>query len=328
MRTNIHSLISVLAALLLMATVSCGRKKTDLQGAVITALAGRVSLVDGQGKERIVSTGDLYTKAGLFTPGMTLLTDTDGHADLQFTTGLVMRVNGCSRMKLEKASILIDADYRHVVMQLQSGGVFTRSEKLSGNSDIVVSAPTSIASVRGTEFLVREGCPGMKRSETLVREGSVLLTDSSGAASDTISAGGKGSIGPGGIIRSEMSDSDKKEIADAGQDIRPVSEEGRSRVDKILEDFEENTRLFRQAIEEMKSSSPPEQRSAPPAESRSPSSPQTGVPLSLSPPTAAASSTSPEKPSEAPAPAQAPAQAAPAPQKPAGNSGSDSAPMF
>src|SRR5689334_17730384 len=85
--------------------LQCG-KTSDLQGAVVTAAKGSVTTADESGKQRAFTNADLYTKAGLLTPGMSLWTGPESSADLQFATGLVMRVSACSKMKLETARIV------------------------------------------------------------------------------------------------------------------------------------------------------------------------------------------------------------------------------
>ncbi len=258
MNKNIEKLLAAaLTATILVLTV-CGKKKTDLQGAVITSVKGVVSVSDAvsgrtnAAAERTVTAAHLYTRAGLLTPGMTLWTGPDAQADIQFRSGMVMRITGCSKVKLETARIVVDSGFSQVTVNLESGAVFARNEKLQNKSSFSVITPTAVASVRGTEFLVRDGsyCAGgpSGRTETIVQDGSVEVSDPGGTKAQTVAAGGKATMDPRGITLAAMSEADKKEIGAAGRDIQPVTEEGRSRLESVVAAFEENTDRFKEAI--------------------------------------------------------------------------------
>lgn len=243
-------LIAVILAAATFTFASCGKKKEALQGAVITDVKGSVTLTDAAGKSRNVTKETLYTKEALFLPGMLLTTGADSRADIQFSAGMTARVGASAKVRLQGTRVVPDGDYVRANVQVDSGRLFIHTDKLSKASSVTVTTTTAVAMVRGTEFMVKkEG----NKSETLVENGTVQVYDDEFKKEQTVQEGKKADVdAAGNVAVSDLTDADKKDLTDMGQNIQSITENGQKQIQSILENFEENKARIREALDEQK----------------------------------------------------------------------------
>jgi len=240
-----------MSAFLILFILNCSKsEKNELQGAVITHISGNVSIstIDDSKKFITLSSDRLYTKEGIILPGQILKTGKDSRVDLQFRDGMVFRVGPDTQILLQESQILSGENYSKVLLELKKGKVYTKVGKMEKTSSYQIKAPTSIASVRGTDFLVKAD---EKNSEVLVEDGSVEVSTDTGE-SEVVSSGEKAETANDKIEVSELTDEDKKELNDMGSNIQSISESARSQMQDIIANFEENKKLMEKALKDQK----------------------------------------------------------------------------
>ena len=231
---------------------ACKKAPMDVQGALITGLKGQVSVTRPDGAVEKVGSDIIDTKGAILAPGTTIETTPDGHADLAFTSGVLVRLAGGGRLTVAAARVLTDKDFSQVQMRLDSGRVFVRSPKLGRASRLAVTTPTAIASVRGTDFLVKTDSGG---TTALVGEGLVEVTDEKVGEVKAVEPGSKAEVSPSGaVVVKPQTEDEKKELSDISQGIQGISEKGREQIRGILQTFEDQKKLIRQALDEQKRS--------------------------------------------------------------------------
>jgi len=247
------------SGLLLVVLLSCGDKQQvkqkqpdDLQGAMITAIKGKVELINRDGSKKDISGIAPNTKEALLIPGQGLSTAKDSSVDLSFTNGIQFRIGASTQINLDSAKILSGENFSQVLLDLNKGKVFVKSPKLSKGSYITVTSPTAVAAVRGTEFLTKtEGT----KSSTMVKEGSVSVSDDELNKSEVVNQDQKAEVNENGKVEVKpLNDADKNELADVGNSIASITENGKKEIESILQNFEEQKKLILQTIEEQKRS--------------------------------------------------------------------------
>ena len=243
---------AVVTAGLCLLSTACKKGPVDVQGAVITAVKGKLSITRPSGALEQLGSEVINTKGAILSPGTLVVTGKDDQADLAFTSGLVVRLAGGGRLMVTAARVLSDKDFAQVQLRLDDGRIFVRSPKLGRTSRLTVVTPTAIASVRGTDFLVKTDSKG---TSTLVGEGSVEVTDEKVSEVKTVEPGNKAEVDPSGtVVVKPQTEAEKKELSDIGQGIQGISEQGREQMRTILQTFEEQKKLIQQALEEQKRS--------------------------------------------------------------------------
>ncbi len=161
---NHRSFAAKAAALLVVSTLtalaSCGGGSTPAK-AVATTVVGKVTVAYPGTDPVALNAGDEVTAGAVIT------TDAASAATIQLSEVGIVRISENSRLQM-KALIAANGATE---LSLESGSVFSRVIKKPG-MEYRVQAPTLVASVRGTEFMVvAEGIYG----GVLVREGTVAV---------------------------------------------------------------------------------------------------------------------------------------------------------
>ncbi|MCR9144870.1 MAG: FecR family protein [bacterium] len=166
-RGALAAVVCIAASMLLL----CG-KKTPFPGAALVNPIGTVTLEPAKGDAYRFIDAMEFQPEGLLLEGDLVRTSANSRVDLQFPAGLVMRLGANSAVKLSRGKILGGENFGQVLMDLEKGRLMTRKQKLNSKSKVVIRTPTLIASVRGTEFLVKQDGSG---GEVLVQEGTVVV---------------------------------------------------------------------------------------------------------------------------------------------------------
>lgn len=248
---NLLILLFLIGAATVGFNASCKQTKketADLQGAVITAVTGQVTVTRGDEKVQVLP-DKLYTRDGLLLNGMTLETGKDSKADLQFQNGTQMRIGPQSRIKLENAQILTGENFSRTLIRIDAGNLYTRVNRLEKASNFSIITPTATAAVRGTDFLTKVE---NKSSTVLVQEGSVAVTDDKYRDEKVVDGGNKASSSDSKVEVKPLDEKDKKELNDYGANLQGITDQGRSQIEGILQNFEENKKQILKAIDDQK----------------------------------------------------------------------------
>ncbi|XDD51764.1 FecR domain-containing protein [Leptospira sp. WS92.C1] len=233
-------------ALIVLFAIHCGKsKKEDLQGGVFTFIKGTVKLSDKTGKEKKVSLSEFIL------PEDKIETGTGSYADIQLMDGVIIRVKENTILTLNR--IFVDSKNAEIYsdLTLNKGKIFSKvGVKLGKSSGFKVTTPTSTAAVRGTDFQVEvEG----NKSETLVSDGSVEVTDNDNPNQTNVADGGEKIVSDGTNQKEEpLSEEELKELQEDAATIQSITEEQRQRIEEILKDFKENKERILQGLEEQK----------------------------------------------------------------------------
>lgn len=242
----------VACAILLPLAAACGKKSLDVQGGVLTALTGTLTVRSASGIVSKVGSEALNTKAAILGPGTVIEVSQPGQADIAFTSGVLLRVAGGGKLTITSARVLADQNFTQTQLRLDHGKLFVRSPKLGKTSRLAVVTPTAVAAVRGTDFLVKTE---KGKTSTLVGEGSVEVSDDQISELKPVEAGQKADVDAKGAVDVQpQTEEDKQELNNMSQGVQGITEQGRAQIQSILETFEEQKKLIRQALDEQKRS--------------------------------------------------------------------------
>ncbi|EHQ06917.1 FecR family protein [Leptonema illini] len=114
-------------------------------------------------------------------------TGAGGELSLQLSSGVLVKVAANSSLVIE--GIARDEKGSTLALRLNNGTLLGKASKESGKDlNLTVHAPTAIAGVRGTEFIVDANA---EQSSVLVDEGVVNVSDATGSRSVDCEAGNK-----------------------------------------------------------------------------------------------------------------------------------------
>lgn len=147
-------------ALLISTLALCGPSGSKTRAAVVT-YASPDALVIREGAE-------LKASIGMVLKEKDVIQTASGPLDLQTTTGATVRVRQFTRLEL--ASLLSE---RTVRLDLKSGIVSARVNRIKSGENFSIATPTAIAGVRGTAFTVEEDYE--RGAVITVLEGSVAM---------------------------------------------------------------------------------------------------------------------------------------------------------
>lgn len=231
-----------------MLTPGCKKKPRDLQGLILTSIRGSVDVTDNMNIKRTLASAALYTRDAILMPGYSVKTRGDAQVDMDFSESIRLRIGEDTAMRLETAKCLKNKGYQRLQLRLDSGRIYSVGKKIASSSRITIVTPTSVVGVRGTEFMVREE---NGKSVTLVREGSVEVSDEALNVIKIVEADQKAEIDENGKIQVvQQTDKDREEVQSLGNEIASITENGRTEIQNLIDQFEEQKILIQQTIEE------------------------------------------------------------------------------
>ena len=240
--------LSLIAAIMLI-SAGCGRMKKmpDIQGAIITEYRGTVTVQKNGSELYTISPEDINTEKAIIADGAILSTEKNSRADLQFTTGISMRVGPETQIKVEKTQVLTGENFSRVLLYLKKGGLYTKVPKQSNSSTVAITTPTAAAMVRGTEFYIEES---EGRNKVSVIEGAVLVRPSAkGAEEKLLEQNKKSEIAGSKMVPSDISEGELQTIREKGSGISEISDSAKSQFSEIFKNSEEQNRLYRETLE-------------------------------------------------------------------------------
>lgn len=141
---------------------------SSLFSAKLTRVRGSVAVRSGS-KVQVVKTGEIVRN------GQTIQTSGSGYAEVQFRDGSIIKVYPNSRYLIaEEASAKDKNPSKSMLISGSAGFELGSLNKLKkDNEKFILYTPTSVAGIRGTEFVVQNDKNG--RSQMLVTEGKVAV---------------------------------------------------------------------------------------------------------------------------------------------------------
>ena len=241
---------SILSLIIFSVMVFSACKKqeiNDLQGGVVTFLKGSAEIIRSDGKKSALKTEDFVMA------GETVITGGDSYADIQFKDGVLIRVKENTEFYIEDIWINSGKNEVKARLRVRGGKLFSKiAAKMTKESEFTVVTPSSVAGVRGTEFMVDDSG---KTTKTMVNDGSVMVAPTGNPeASVVIEEGKKGEAVADNVKVADLTEAEKNEMAEDSQSVASITEDARARMEEILKDFEENKKRIRQTLEEQKES--------------------------------------------------------------------------
>ena len=239
------SLIAV--AFLLVQFTSCKKDdkavniETIKNDGIINFITGNVSII-ADDKPVKANVGDNVTQ------GMTITTAAKSVVDIHFA-GSVIRILENSTVVMKELVKNLTDNKELTELYVKKGKMFTQvTRKLTDNEKFNVRTPTSVAGVRGTEFLVDEE-NGKSRISCV--EGQVAVKDALNEDDSSfvdVDNGKAANVEPGKPITiDELTEEDMDNIRRIKNDIRTIREDIRRR-------FEEQREEIRKAVIDQKES--------------------------------------------------------------------------
>ena len=123
-------------------------------------------------------------KDDLLMAADTLKTDKSAEISVQFSTGVICRIGQSSSVNIEKIARL--AQTSQVELRIENGMLAVSVAGKKGDNKVRISAPTAMASVRGTDFIVQADT---EQTKIQVEKGEVEVTDSKGVQKEIVQGG-------------------------------------------------------------------------------------------------------------------------------------------
>jgi len=236
-------IISLAAITLLVVQLAACKKEEKAaiikNDGLINFLAGNVSIVLGDNTIK-ANIGDKITQ------GMTIHTGSKSVVDIYFENSIIRILENSSVEVQELVKNLTD-NKELTELYVKNGKMFAQiTRKLIENEKFIIITPTSVAAVRGTEFLVSEE---NGKSKISCVSGTVAVRDASKENSDFVDVenGKSASIEPGKSVAVEnLSDEDIKNIKKIKDDIKAM----RADVKRKFEEQREAEKVYVEAIKD------------------------------------------------------------------------------
>ncbi len=202
MKSTIMKLIgcALAVAVIIGSTVMWAEAGADKTVAVVMKVVGDVQAKQAKGWAKI-------DKGSKLLSGDQIQTKKDGFAAVMFIDDRsIVRVKPNSILKIQ-GTYEGKSISKQVVMDV--GEMLVKVSKQKGSFQ--VATPTSVASVKGTEFWVLEGTEGTK---IIGLDGMIELTNNSSGQTTTVTAGMTGTSGKDGSVT--VTQTKEEDIPDAG----------------------------------------------------------------------------------------------------------------
>ncbi len=238
MRTFVIALLSLLI-------VSCNQKdEAVLQGAIVTDLKGSVT-IERDGSSYQLKNDMLYKKEGLLLSRDLIETGSDSYVDLVFEDRATIRIGENTKIVLEKASISsASGETSEIEWGLEKGSIISSVTRASEKEKYTITTPTSVASVRGTDFAV-DSDP--EQNSVAVADGAVEMESKESGEKQVIEAGNVGSVTSDGQLEVRNATKEIMEnIRQTRKQMKGIKSESKEQMKVIIEGFKENRERMRE----------------------------------------------------------------------------------
>ncbi len=203
--------------------------------ALIVGVKGTVDMTRGGTKSR-VKINDLIKQGDLIE------TADGSSASVQLSSGVICQVGPKSAVRLVKLDR--QGDTLQMEMDMKKGSVATSSGKQPPKGTYIVNTPTSVAAVRGTEFIVEAS---ENKSDVLVNNGSVAVSDPDHKQEEVCGPGGAITATHAGLKGRILEEFEKGKFAI----MKEMENQKKANLDAVIEQVKKNQELLRQQKEMM-----------------------------------------------------------------------------
>ncbi|MCL1910976.1 MAG: FecR domain-containing protein [Leptospirales bacterium] len=237
-------IIAIFILVSLAAAFGCKKKQEEPRLAFLNFMNGEVFIVDALSKSRTAAkVGDQLSQGSIVETGA------KSFADIMFGTNAIKLLENASfEVKLLTLDLATGAENSQFF--IQNGKAVSRiAQKLGKNDSFKISTPTSIAAVRGTDFLIDEEDG---KSYIACSDGKVSVERVSDKSTVEIDAGQEVYVEPGKPLEvKSLSETNKDNINRILEDIKDMREEIRRRFEEERDRMREEVRTQKEANKEM-----------------------------------------------------------------------------
>ncbi len=239
---NFSKLVLSVMVSALVFTVSCGGGKQAASGGVyVSFFAGDVRVVKAGGKESAVSMKAVVTDGDIYRVGEKSLLILSGSG------GLTVRIEAGTEAVIKSVEDIANRE-----IFLNQGRILSSLDKLKKNERYTVKTKTTVASVRGTQFITKYD--GGNTTVAVVR-GSVSVMAEKGKE-EIVASGKTGVVGESSVkveVR-EINSSEKLEGSKFGitPSVENIEKKTPDELKKIFRDNEESTKTIDEKIDSSK----------------------------------------------------------------------------
>ena len=220
----------------------CKKKQPEQMLAFVNFMSGDVFVVDAQSKSKTAAkVGDQLSQGSIVETG------TRSFADIMFGSNIIKLLENTS-FEIKQLTVDVASGAETSEFFVQNGKVVSRiAKKLGKNDSYKIGTPTSIAGVRGTDFLVEEE-DGV--SYVACSDGKVAVERISDKSNVEIDAGQEVYVEQGKPLEVKPL-SDKENISNILNNIREMREDIRRRFEEERDRILEQVQIQKQANKEM-----------------------------------------------------------------------------
>jgi len=232
-------IIAGFIAMLVALGAGCQKKQTEIaREGLVNFMSGEVFLITGTEKKP-AKVGDIVKQ------GMKVVTGKKAFVDIYFGENAIKILeNTVIEVKKLITNPVLNAEESE--LHLEKGRAFSKiTQKLSKNDRYTVTTPTTVAAIRGTDFMVEEE---KGKGKVSCIDGKVAVKDGTVEKSEfvEVKAGEEVEVDPGNPLSvKELSDLNRKNLQQIKQEIRQMQEDIRKR-------FEEERERIRQVVKDQK----------------------------------------------------------------------------
>lgn len=162
--------------------------------ALVVQIKGKSEIVRG-GKTIPAKVNELIQKGDL------LRTHKDASVSVQLSSGAMFKMAADTEVML--ADLVRDNSGFRVKLDVRRGSLANKIDQMGGKDNYTVQAPTAVAGVRGTEFLV-EINEAVNQATVLVNDGSVAVQDPSGKLPEEVCEEGNKIVSDGQQMKESL----------------------------------------------------------------------------------------------------------------------------
>lgn len=211
--------------LLTIISFQCKGEKTKNREGIINFITGEVDLIL-RGSKISAKVGDIVT------PGMKIITGKKSFADIYFGENAI-KILESTVFEISELSENLKLKTEQTEFYIEKGKVFSKvSKKLSKGDKYTVKTPTTIAGVRGTDFLVTEE---NGKANIACLNGKVAVRDASQPDSDPVelNSGEEVDVEKGDeLMVKSLTDENKKNIQDILDNFKEMRADIREKFEK------------------------------------------------------------------------------------------------
>ncbi len=232
-------IIAAVITSLVVLAAGCQKKQAEIaREGLVNFLSGEVFLVS-DGNKTAAQVGDVVKQ------GMKIITGKKAFVDIYFGENAVKILEN-TIIEVKKLIVNPQLNAEESELHLEKGNAFSKiSKKLSKGDSYKISTPTTIAAIRGTDFMVSEE---NGKGKVSCIEGKVAVKDATVEKSEfvEVKAGEEVEVEPGKPLSvKELSELNRKNLRQIKEEIREMQKDIRRR-------FEEQREQIRQVVKDQK----------------------------------------------------------------------------